>query len=119
VVAGVAFLLATFLLVPFASRLLSSTDDAAQQLEQLASFLSALLSLTSMIFLGFVDDVLDLPWRYKLLLPSMATIPLLVVYAVTYGVTHVVVPIPLRPWLGKILNLGAPSGIWIWALTRR
>lgn len=32
--------------------------------EQMVDYLSALLSICFMIFLGFTDDVLDLPWRW-------------------------------------------------------
>ena len=46
-----------------------------------------------MLFLGFTDDVLDWPWRYKLLLPTVATLPLLCCYT---GSTYIVVPIQLR-----------------------
>lgn len=42
-----------------------------------------------MLFLGFADDVLDIPWRIKLLLPSLASLPLLIAYS---GGTGVVVP---------------------------
>jgi UDP-N-acetylglucosamine--dolichyl-phosphate N-acetylglucosaminephosphotransferase len=60
-----------------------------------------------MLLLGFADDVLDLRWRHKIWLPSFASLPLLMVYMVTIGSTTVVVPIPLRPLLGDIINLGA------------
>ena len=59
-----------------------------------------------MIFLGFADDVLDLRWRHKLLLPTIACIPLLMVYVVQYNVTTVVVPKPLRSYLGQLIELG-------------
>lgn len=49
-----------------------------------------------MLFLGFTDDVLDWPWRYKLLLPTVATLPLLCCYT---GSTYIVVPIQLRSLL--------------------
>ena len=29
-----------------------------------------------MLFLGFADDVLDIPWRVKLMLPALASLPL-------------------------------------------
>ena len=32
------------------------------------------------LFLGFADDVLDIPWRAKLILPTIASLPLLVAY---------------------------------------
>jgi UDP-N-acetylglucosamine--dolichyl-phosphate N-acetylglucosaminephosphotransferase len=74
---------------------------------------SALLSICFMLFLGFTDDVLDWPWRYKLFLPSVASLPLLCCYN---GSTSIVVPIPMRTWLmqdhemtwfGKIISLVA------------
>ena len=51
-----------------------------------------------MLFLGFTDDVLDWPWRYKLVLPTIASLPLLCCYE---GSTSIVVPIQLRPLLMK------------------
>ncbi|CAD0199807.1 unnamed protein product [Chrysodeixis includens] len=59
-----------------------------------------------MLLLGFADDVLDLRWRYKLLLPTVASLPLLVVYYVNFNSTTFIVPIPLRPWLGISINIG-------------
>lgn len=50
---------------------------------------AGLLSINFMMCLGFVDDVLDLPWRYKLILPPIATLPLLVLYN---GPTAVLLP---------------------------
>lgn len=47
-----------------------------------------------MLFLGFTDDVLDWPWRYKLILPTVASLPLLCCY---HGSTSIVVPVQLRP----------------------
>lgn len=49
-----------------------------------------------MLFLGFTDDVLEWPWRYKLFLPSVASLPLLCCYN---GSTSIVVPIPMRSWI--------------------
>jgi UDP-N-acetylglucosamine--dolichyl-phosphate N-acetylglucosaminephosphotransferase len=49
-----------------------------------------------MLFLGFTDDVLDWPWRYKLVLPTVASLPLLCSYN---GSTSIVVPIPMRTWI--------------------
>ena len=59
-----------------------------------------------MLFLGFTDDVLEWPWRYKLFLPSVASLPLLCCYE---GSRSVVVPIPLRSYLmndGKLTYFG-------------
>ena len=63
---------------------------------QLLDVNSAILSICFMLFLGFTDDVLDWPWRYKLVLPSVASLPLLCCYN---GSTSIVVPIQLRSLL--------------------
>ncbi|KAI7834503.1 glycosyl transferase family 4-domain-containing protein [Kickxella alabastrina] len=82
--------------------------------DRLGEYLSALLSLQSMVFLGFADDVFDLRWRFKLLLPTIASIPILIVYYVGYGVTHVMVPVFMRPWLGThIVDLGTLYYVYI------
>ncbi|EFA78236.1 hypothetical protein PPL_08887 [Heterostelium album PN500] len=75
---------------------------------QLSEFNAALTSICFMILLGFSDDVLNLRWRYKLILPLFASLPLLVAYA---GGTSVVVPdinypINLRAFLGQVVDLG-------------
>jgi UDP-N-acetylglucosamine--dolichyl-phosphate N-acetylglucosaminephosphotransferase len=57
---------------------------------------AALLSICFMLFLGFTDDVLDWPWRYKLILPTISSLPLLCAYN---GSTTIVVPIQLRALL--------------------
>jgi UDP-N-acetylglucosamine--dolichyl-phosphate N-acetylglucosaminephosphotransferase len=69
----------------------------------LSEYNAALTSICFILLLGFSDDVLNLRWRYKLVLPAVATLPLLVAYA---GGTAVVVPVPLRFLLGKVLELG-------------
>lgn len=74
--------------------------------QQFSAMLAALLSICCMLFLGFADDVLDLRWRHKLLLPTIASIPLLMVYVVQYNVTSVVVPKPLRWYFGSLITLG-------------
>jgi len=55
------------------------------------------------VLLGFVDDVIDLKWRHKLIVPTIATFPLLVAYN---GLTSVVVPKVLQGLLGPYVNLG-------------
>lgn len=78
---------------------------------ELATFLSALLSFLSAIVLGFLDDVFDIRWRYKLPIPIISSIPLLTVYYAGGGATSVVVPGwpgVLRRWMGSsILELGS------------
>jgi len=56
-------------------------------------YTAAFASVTFMVLLGFADDVLNLKWRYKLILPLVASLPLLVLYT---GGTSVLVPKPLR-----------------------
>lgn len=58
-----------------------------------------------MLFLGFADDVFDIKWRYKLLLPTIASLPLLMVYYVSSNMTEISVPKPFRPLLGDFLDL--------------
>ena len=72
-------------------------------LEQL-EFNAALLSICFMILLGFSDDVLDLRWRYKLILPFVASLPIIFSYG---GATNIVFPQFISNIIGiKILELG-------------
>ena len=73
---------------------------------QYVKFLAALLSVCCMIFLGFADDVLDLRWRHKLLLPTIASLPLLMVYFVTFDLTVIIVPQPFRHIFGYSVDIG-------------
>jgi len=73
---------------------------------KLASYLSAILSLQSIVLLGIGDDLFDIRWRHKVLIPAFAVIPMLAVYFVDFGVTQMVVPLPLRPYLGELFDLG-------------
>ncbi len=75
-------------------------------INKLASYLSAILSLQSVVLLGIGDDLFDIRWRHKLFIPAFASIPMLVVYFVDYGVTNVVVPVQLEQYLGKMIDLG-------------
>ncbi|KAL2147773.1 hypothetical protein VTI28DRAFT_5545 [Corynascus sepedonium] len=75
--------------------------------EQLSSYLSAIVSLHTIASLGLADDLFDIRWRHKFFIPAFAAIPLLVVYRVDFGVTSIVVPIQLQPYLGELLDLGA------------
>ncbi|KAJ6813242.1 UDP-N-acetylglucosamine--dolichyl-phosphate N-acetylglucosaminephosphotransferase-like [Iris pallida] len=75
----------------------------------LVEYNAALASICFMILLGFVDDVLDVPWRIKLVLPSFAALPLLMAYA---GHTTIIIPKPLIQYVGvAVLDLG-----WIYKL---
>ncbi|KAJ2414718.1 tunicamycin resistance protein [Coemansia sp. IMI 209128] len=121
VVAATIYLIATFLFIPVQFRSWWPAQDPHSphnprvfSFDRLGEYLSALLSLQSMVFLGFADDVFDLRWRFKLLLPTIASIPILIVYYVGYGVTHVVVPVFMRPLLGThIVDLGTLYYVYI------
>lgn len=69
-------------------------------------YLAALLSICCMVLLGFADDVLDLRWSVKLLLPLIASLPLLLVYFANFHSTTIILPKPVRPFLGQQWNLG-------------
>lgn len=75
--------------------------------------LAALLSICCMLLLGFADDVLNLRWRHKLLLPTIASLPLLIVYYINFNSTTIIVPKPFRNILGLSVNLGK-SKIYIY-----
>ena len=68
--------------------------DHEQQLQYNAS----LLSICFMTFLGFTYDVVELRWRYKLILPLIASFPLLFAYE---GSTNLILP----NFLSKIFNI--------------
>ncbi|KAI3968183.1 hypothetical protein MKX01_018486 [Papaver californicum] len=100
IVTGVVFLVVAILFQYF-----NFTADS----NWLVEYNAALASICFMILLGFIDDVLDVPWRMKLLLPSFAALPLLMAYA---GHTTIIIPKPLIPYVGlEILDLG-----WIYKL---
>jgi UDP-N-acetylglucosamine--dolichyl-phosphate N-acetylglucosaminephosphotransferase len=108
VIAGCVFLMITFLMIPatYSDFLLDSDHREAFPHQEFTQLLAALLSISCMLLLGFADDVLDLRWRHKLLLPSMASLPLLMVYYVTTNRTEIMVPTLLRSLLGSSIQLG-------------
>jgi len=65
--------------------------------ERLVEYNAALLSICMTVLLGFMDDVMDLKWRYKFIVPTIASFPLLVAYN---GLTSILVPTFLRGLLG-------------------
>ncbi|KAL9527783.1 UDP-N-acetylglucosamine--dolichyl-phosphate N-acetylglucosaminephosphotransferase [Sphaerulina musiva] len=127
-VCGLVYLLTLIFFLPFAFRraFVEVTSDAwnkertleAQQietgrflhkfpLEKLASYGFAYSTLASVIILGILDDTFDMRWRHKFFIPAFAALPMLGLYFVDFGVTHVVVPLPLRGYLGELVDLGA------------
>lgn len=73
-----------FLMCAIISQLIYSSGP-----DDMVIYNSALFSICFMIFLGFTDDTLDLKWRYKLILPTIASLPLLSAYS---GSTAMFVP---------------------------
>lgn len=59
---------------------------------QLSSYQSVFEALAATTILGIADDFGDLRWRHKFFIPAIASFPLLLNYAIDYGVTFVVVP---------------------------
>ncbi|XP_076749181.1 alg7 dolichyl-phosphate N-acetylglucosaminephosphotransferase isoform X1 [Xylocopa sonorina] len=104
VVTGCVFLITLFLFipVPFTNYIF---DDINFPHNEFMEFLAGLLSICCMLLLGFADDVLDLRWRHKLLLPTIASLPLLMVYYINFNSTLIIVPKPLRPWFGFSVDL--------------
>lgn len=82
----------------------------------LVDYNAALATIAFMVLLGFADDVLDVPWRVKLVLPLFASLPLLVAYS---GGTGVAVPKPLQAALGLpgFLELGVLYKLYMVLLT--
>ena len=69
-----------------------------------------------MLFLGFADDVLDIPWRVKLILPCLASLPLMIAYS---GGTGIVIPKPIRSLLAlqfSYIELGVLYKLYMIAL---
>lgn len=120
VVSGTVYLMCMFVFIPIpfvtkwmeqggagnATAAATAATDTVFPHNEFVEFIAALLSICCMILLGFADDILDLRWRDKLVLPTLASLPLLMVYYVTFGSTTIVIPKPVQFWLGQNLNLG-------------
>jgi len=74
--------------------------------KQLASYGFAYGTVATVVILGIIDDFFDIRWRHKFFIPAFASLPILGLYFVDFGVTHVVVPVPLQPYLGEMVDLG-------------
>lgn len=59
-----------------------------------------------MVLLGFADDVLDLRWRHKLLLPTIASLPLLMVYYVNFNSTTIILPKIVQSLISTSIDIG-------------
>jgi UDP-N-acetylglucosamine--dolichyl-phosphate N-acetylglucosaminephosphotransferase len=89
---------------------LSSSGSSTTTLSDawLVDYNAALATVGFMAFLGFADDVLDVPWRVKLALPVFAALPLTAAYS---GGTAMSVPKPLRPVLGRLFCSASGGGL--------
>ncbi|XP_024187308.1 UDP-N-acetylglucosamine--dolichyl-phosphate N-acetylglucosaminephosphotransferase isoform X2 [Rosa chinensis] len=95
IVVGIVFLVFSILFQYF-----NFTADS----NWLVEYNAALASICFMVLLGFVDDVLDGECDRKLILPSIAALPLLMAYA---GHTTIIIPKPLVPYVGlQVWDLG-------------
>eukprot|EP00931_Biecheleriopsis_adriatica_P066156 TRINITY_DN40561_c0_g1_i1.p1 TRINITY_DN40561_c0_g1~~TRINITY_DN40561_c0_g1_i1.p1 ORF type:complete len:459 (+),score=76.17 TRINITY_DN40561_c0_g1_i1:44-1420(+) len=102
-VCAAVFILVLSVFIPFA---FAAHDLRKFPHADMAEYLAATLTITFASFMGFADDVLDLRWRYKIPLPFLATLPLLLVYYSTGNETGVMVPNQLRWLLGDNVDLG-------------
>ncbi|KII62743.1 UDP-N-acetylglucosamine--dolichyl-phosphate N-acetylglucosaminephosphotransferase [Thelohanellus kitauei] len=72
----------------------------------LVAILAGSWSICSMCLLGFTDDVLNLRWKHKLVLPVISSFPLIVVYCIQKASTYVLIPFPFKYLLGTSVDLG-------------
>ncbi|PFH32899.1 glycosyl transferase, group 4 family protein [Besnoitia besnoiti] len=91
-----------FVLAAVASQVLLKNND-----KKLVEYNAGLLSITLMTFLGFADDLLELPWRAKMLTPLVAAVPLLVAYT---GRTTILLPNWVLPFLHSLSVLSSILG---------
>ena len=101
IIPSIVFLLTTISIVLINEQVLHV--HAHSKVDTQVEYNAALLSICLVVLLGFIDDVVDLKWRHKLIVPTIATVPILVAYK---GLTCVVVPKMLRGLIGsKLLEL--------------
>lgn len=106
-IAAAMYLIALFLFIPFYfTPFLIHRDGGGFPHNLLVEYVCGLLAVCCMVFLGFADDVLNLKWRHKLVIPTVASLPLLVTYYVNFGSTTIIVPMFLRGLVGMSINLG-------------
>jgi len=87
---------------------------------KLSSYQSALNTLQATTILGMADDILDLRWRHKFFIPAIASLPLLIVYYVDFGVTSVVVPnflVSYMPHQARLIDLSFLYYLYMSALS--
>ncbi|XP_055635140.1 UDP-N-acetylglucosamine--dolichyl-phosphate N-acetylglucosaminephosphotransferase [Toxorhynchites rutilus septentrionalis] len=107
VVTGCIFLISLFLFIPIPFvRDFSLNSQGEFPHNKFVEFIAAMLSICCMILLGFADDVLNLRWRDKLYLPTVASLPLLMVYYTNFNSTTIIMPRFVASFVGTSLNIG-------------
>jgi UDP-N-acetylglucosamine--dolichyl-phosphate N-acetylglucosaminephosphotransferase len=99
IIAAGVYLISIFIFIPVLFFLWIHTGSEFPNL-RLNMLLAALLSVTTSILLGFVDDMLDLRWRHKLLFPTLSSLPLLMIYYICGNSTSMLLPKFVQPFLG-------------------
>lgn len=110
---GVVFLVCVVIFQQFH---FSTNAQSVTSSDWLIEYNAALATICFMLFLGFVDDVLDIPWRSKLILPACAALPLIVAYR---GGSTIVIPKPVRHLLFglDLLELGIIYKLYMLMMT--
>ncbi|OAF70250.1 hypothetical protein A3Q56_01984 [Intoshia linei] len=107
VFAAIYYIIILFLCIPIYHYFVHSAHNfLGNPFEELIQFLTILLSVTSITLLGFIDDVLDLKWKHKMCFPLFASIPLLMVYRITFDQTSIKIPWPLRFFTVAYMDIG-------------
>uniref|UniRef100_A0AC35TX07 UDP-N-acetylglucosamine--dolichyl-phosphate N-acetylglucosaminephosphotransferase n=1 Tax=Rhabditophanes sp. KR3021 TaxID=114890 RepID=A0AC35TX07_9BILA len=108
VVAAAVYLFVLFLMIPFLFYEWSGGGEGQfNPITQLATVVAAVASITAAIFLGFVDDILDVKWREKLVFSSVSSLPMLIVYNLSGHSTTVLLPKFVIPYIGtQALDIG-------------
>ena len=78
IIPAIIFLLTTIVLVLINEQVLKVHPHS--KLEVQIEYFAALLSICLVVLLGFIDDVIDLRWRHKFIVPTIASVPILVTY---------------------------------------
>ncbi|XKL63118.1 hypothetical protein PGB90_005482 [Kerria lacca] len=105
VVTGCIFLVTCFIFLPI---LYSPGSISVENFphNEFVEMVASLLSICCMLLLGFIDDIFDLRWRHKLFFPTLASLPLLIVYHININSTTVLIPRQLRHIFGVSVDLG-------------
>lgn len=73
--------------------------------EQHLNYVAGITAVAIVTFLGFVDDVLELRWRHKLILPHVASLPLIFLYD---GPTTIHLPVRLTRLVHDLCGMRTP-----------